>query len=97
MSTPDDAPTPSLPAVVVNDGARGHAVSYAAERIELVLDRAYPPGCPLSFTLTLGESALRLEGKAIGSKRLDDGRFDVRLKLTSLRREDRSALERAFE
>ena len=46
---------------------------------------------------TDGESALRLEGKAQGSKRLDDGRFDVRLKLTSLRRDDRSALERAFE
>jgi len=96
MSAPEQAPTPALPAVEVTDGARGHAAAYAAERLELVLDRAYPPGRPLGFALTLAAGALRLEAKALGSKRREDARYDVRVKLTSLRREDRAALEQAF-
>lgn len=80
----------------VDDGARGVAVAYAAERLELVLDRAYPPGRPLNFTVTLPSGALALQAKAQGSKRREDGQFEVRVKLTSLRREARETLTQAF-
>jgi hypothetical protein len=91
----DDA-APATHAVHVSDGARGTALSYAGERIELVLDRAYPPGRPLSFSVTLPTGPLPLQGKAQGSKRRDDTRFTVHVKLTSLRREHRATLEQAF-
>jgi hypothetical protein len=80
-------------AVEVSDGARGSLVAYAAERVELILDHAYPPGRPLAIVVTLPTGPLSLRGKAQGSKRRDDATFDVRIKLTSLRREDRALLE----
>jgi hypothetical protein len=95
MSANDDAAS-ATHAVEVSDGARGTAVAYAAERIELVLDRAYPPGRPLTFSVTLPTGPLPLQGKAQGSKRRDDASFSVQVKLTSLRREQRATLEQAF-
>ena len=56
----------------------------------------YPPGRPLNFTVTLPSGALALQAKAQGSKRREDGQFEVRVKLTSLRREARETLTQAF-
>ncbi|MCZ7687520.1 MAG: hypothetical protein M5U28_55795 [Sandaracinaceae bacterium] len=61
--------------------------------LHLVLPRAFAPGAPLALTLELEDGALELTGKTIGSKRREDGRFDVRARLISLRREDRARLE----
>ena len=82
--------------VVFADGTSGEAVSYAGELLTIVCARAHPPGRPLEITLRAGEEPLALRGKSAGSKRRDDGSFDVRLRLHSLRREDRDALAGAF-
>jgi hypothetical protein len=82
--------------VEVSDGARGALVGYANERVELLLDRPFPPGRPLVFTASLPTGPLTLQGKAQGSKRRDEALFAVQLKLTSLRREDRVTLEQSF-
>lgn len=95
MSERERDPGPRF-AVVLADGARGLAVGYDGAVLELVCERAHPPGRPLELTLELGDAVIALRGKSAGSRRREDQRFDVRLRLHSLRREDRVELERAF-
>ena len=81
----------------LSDGEAGTALAYADGLLHVVCERAHPPGEPLSLTLLLPDAAeLGLQGKCAGSKRRDDGAFDVKLRLTSLRREQRAVLERLF-
>ncbi len=76
-------------------GGEGVAEAYAEGVLALVAPRAYAPGAPMSFDVVVEASAaLSLAGRAIGSKRRDDGRFSVRIRLTNLRRAEREALER---
>jgi hypothetical protein len=82
--------------VTFADGAQGLAVGYAASVLDLVCERAHPPGRPLAITLQLPETALTLRGKSAGSKHRDDQRYDVRLRLHSLRKHEREQLEQAF-
>lgn len=79
-------------AVKVAGGGQGEAISFAGEVMHLVLERAFAPGAPLSLELAHPSGSMSLTGKTIGSKRREDGRFDVRLRLVSLRREDRAKL-----
>ena len=81
----------------LGDGSQALAVGYADERIALVVDRAYPPGRPLTLALALPSGPLSLQGKTISSKRRPDTRYDVRAKLSSLRREQRALLENTFQ
>ncbi|MCB9592167.1 MAG: hypothetical protein H6719_05490 [Sandaracinaceae bacterium] len=82
--------------VTFPDG-RGEALSFTGENLACALSRAFAPGAPLELSVALeGDEALSLRGKTIGSKRRADGRFDVRLRLLSLRREEREALRRAL-
>jgi hypothetical protein len=78
--------------VRVEQGGEGDALTVAGEVLHIVIDRPYAPGAPISMTITRADGALGLRGKTIGSKRRDDGRFDVRLRLVSLSRTDRARL-----
>jgi hypothetical protein len=78
------------------DGAQVLVTSYEAGVLGLVCDRAHPPGRPLELRVPVGDAPLVLLGKSAGSKRREDQRFDVRLRLHSLRREDRARLETLF-
>jgi hypothetical protein len=81
-------------ALTLSDGERGRALAYADGVLHLVCERAHPPGQPLSLTLQLPDAAqLALQGKCAGSKRRESGEFDVTLRLTSLRREQRALLQ----
>ena len=77
----------------LEDGARGEAVRVDGEVIEIVAPRAFAPGAPVRMRVDADGEAIPVEGKTIGSKRRDDGRFDVRLRLINLRRPHRVALE----
>jgi hypothetical protein len=70
----------------------GATEAYGGEVLTLVLARPYAPGAPLHFTVE-ASTPLELTGKSLGSKRREDGRFTVRLRLTNLRRDERRALE----
>lgn len=72
--------------------ARAVLLEVQAEVLHLVADRAFPPGRPLAFDLIAADQRFALQGKASGSKRRADGRFDVKLKLHTLRRDDRARL-----
>lgn len=80
----------------LGDGGTALAIELAAGVLQLKVDRAYPPGKPLELTLEAPDGPLQLQGKSAGSKRGDDGRFSVRVKLLSLRREQKARLELLF-
>ncbi|MEM9193016.1 MAG: hypothetical protein AAGF12_27830 [Myxococcota bacterium] len=52
--------------------------------------RAFAPGAPLKLALSVAPHTV--EAKSLGSKRRDDGDFDVRLRLVNLTRTNRRAL-----
>jgi hypothetical protein len=78
--------------VVLRGGGEGEATRLEGEVLHVILARAFAPGAPVAFDATIAGEPVALTGKAIGSKRRDDGRFDVRLRMTNLRREDRLRL-----
>lgn len=78
------------------DGASARAVGLAAGVLQLVIDRAYPPGKPLEFELRAPDSVLALQGKSAGCRRRDDGNYLVQVKLNSLRREQKTLLDALF-
>lgn len=55
--------------------------------------KAFAPGSPISFEAASEEPKRAFEGRTIGSKRIDEATFEVRLRLVNLRREDRLFLE----
>jgi len=78
-------------------GEPGEALSFdGTETLALVAPRAFAPGTPIEMRFRVGESAHTIRGKARGSRRRDDGRYDVQARLISLRREQRLALRRAL-
>ncbi len=81
-------------AVRLADGGAARAVGLElqAEVLHLVAERAFPPGRPLVFDLVVPDETLALQGKASGSKRREDGRYDVKVKLHTLRRDHRARL-----
>lgn len=83
-----------MSAAVEAGEARGEALRFEGEVLHVVLDRAFAPGKPTELTLTVEGEARSLRGKALGSKRREDGRFDVRLRMLSLRKAERAALQR---
>jgi len=50
----------------------------------------------MELTVELESGPLPISAKSLGSKRRDDGRFDVRARLISLRRPDRELLRAAM-
>jgi len=92
----DASPERSRLPLTLSDGERGHAIAYAGGILHVVCERAHPPGQPLSLTLATPDGELALAGKSARSKRREDGTFDLQLKLVSLRRDQRIALEELF-
>jgi hypothetical protein len=96
--------SPKLGAVKVLEGGEGEALSFSGEVLHVVLSRAYAPGAPITLELAHPTGPLSLRGKTIGSKRravvgeapvgeAAAPSFDVRLRVVSLRREERARLE----
>jgi hypothetical protein len=96
-ATPDqDANAPKLVVSVSYDSTTAAVIAFAHPVLTLVCDNAHPPGRPLVLRGHINDTDLALEGKTIGSKRREDARFTVQLRLTSLRREARRVLESLF-
>lgn len=74
--------------VTLREG-EGVLLGYQKNVVELLSPAPYAPGAPATFQV----EDLSLEGRSLGSKRQPDGRFVVRFRLITLRREDRARLE----
>ena len=78
--------------LTLEGGGEGEAVRLEGQHLTAVFARAFAPGAPIPFTAAL-ETPITLRGKSLGSKRREDGRFTVRMRLISLRKIERAALE----
>lgn len=81
---------------LLEDGREAELLGLDGEIVELVSPRAFAPGAPLGLRARDPEGPLELRAKSLGSKRREDGRFDVRVRLVNLRRADRERLCRAL-
>jgi hypothetical protein len=75
----------------VHDGA---VLELTGLQLRLRSPKAFPPGQPLTLQL---QNDVKLEARTIGSKRLDESSFELRVRLINLRKDGREALERALE
>jgi hypothetical protein len=75
------------------EDARGEAVAFDGQFLSIRLPKAFAPGQPLVVKFADTGAPIRLEGRSVGSKRLDDGQFEVRLRLVSARREHQGILD----
>lgn len=76
----------------LDSGEEAKAIRFDGSLLTLHGPRAYAPGAPIRFTLVMHERPRPLEGRTIGSKRIEDGVFEVRLRFVNLRRADRELL-----
>jgi hypothetical protein len=79
----------------LESGEEGEAMSFDGNTLTLLSRRAFAPGAPIRFS-SFGEVERSFEGRTLGSRRVDDGRFEVRLRLVNLRRADRELLHHNF-
>jgi hypothetical protein len=80
----------------LDGGEEVQATSFDGNTLTLLSPRAFAPGSPIRFSVAVYDASRSFEGRTIGSKRLDDGRFEVRLRCVNLRRADRELLLREF-
>jgi len=71
----------------------GAVTALEGDRLVLVGQGAYAPGAPLTLEVSCGEDIRLIEGKSLGSKRLDDETFHLRVRIHNIRREDRAWLQ----
>lgn len=83
-------------AASLGEGNDGHAVAFDGAVIECLVTAPQAPGRPVDIVLQLGDGRLTLRTKSRGSRRADDGRFQVWLRPVALRREERARLQAAF-
>ena len=72
-------------------GGEGEAHAFDGEVLHVIVGRAFAPGAPVELAVH-ATPTLMVRGKALGSKRQEDGRFAVRLRLVTLKRDDREQL-----
>lgn len=79
-------------AIAFGDGTEGRVAGFEGTMLLAVGEKAYAPGRPLELVLKLEGGDARVRAKTIGSKRREDGAFDVRMRLVDLRKDDRERL-----
>ena len=80
--------------VCFESGEEARATSLDGNTLTLRSPKAFAPGSPIRFSITANDDSRTLEGRTIGSKRIDQEHFEVRLRFVNLRRTDRELLER---
>jgi hypothetical protein len=75
--------------VLLDGGEEGEAVAFEGNLLTLLSPRAFAPGSPIRFTVSVEEATRSFEGRTIGSRRVDGERFEVRMRFVNLRRLDR--------
>lgn len=84
----------TAPRVAFEGGGEGEVSVVSEGRITILGDRAYAPGAPASFVVSLPDGDIRIAARTIGSKRGPGGRFAVSLRFVNLTRENRERLAR---
>jgi len=80
--------------VRLQGGEEAEASSFDGRLLTLLSGQAFAPGSPICFEAIFDDGARAFEGRVIGSKRVDEERFETRMRFVNLRREDRERLVR---
>lgn len=80
--------------VCLHSGEEAHATRIEGNVLVLSSPRAFAPGSPIRFSVAVQDGERTFEGRTIGSKRVDDERFEVRMRFVNLRHADREHLLR---
>jgi hypothetical protein len=78
--------------VLLESGEEAAAVSFDGNTLVLRSPKAFAPGSPIRFRTAAADEPRSFEGRTIGSKRVDETLFEVRLRPINLRRADRAFL-----
>ena len=78
------------------DGGDCTLTAFDGKFLSLRCDRAFAPGQPIALLVELAGAPHRIDARSLGSKKNDDGAFDVRVRPVNLRRETREALSEAL-
>lgn len=76
----------------LRSGEEGEALRLEGNLLTLLSPRAFAPGSPIRFSLSAEDGPRSFEGRTIGAKRVEGGRFEVRMRFVNLRRVDRELL-----
>jgi len=76
----------------LESGEDAEARAFDGNLLIMWSPRAFAPGSPIRFVATPDGEERHFEGRAIGSKRIDDSHFEVRMRLVNLRRHNRTLL-----
>ncbi len=75
---------------------KGELLSLVRDQMQAIGPAPYAPGTPIRLSVGLTEVSIPVEAKCGGSKRRDDGRFDLTLRVINMRRAHRDALTAAL-
>ena len=78
----------------LQSGEEAVALAFDRNLFKLSSSRAFAPGSPIRFTAVGEEGERGFEGRVLGSKRVGDRKFELRMRFVNLRREDREWLAR---
>ncbi|MBW1759951.1 MAG: hypothetical protein JRG67_05785 [Deltaproteobacteria bacterium] len=76
----------------LDTGEDAEARTFDGALLTLLSPRPFAPGAPIRFTATSEGDLRSFEGRVLGSKRVDDAHFEVRMRFVNLRRHDREIL-----
>lgn len=76
----------------LESGQDAVGLAFDGNLLKLTSPQAFAPGSPIRFSAKGEDGDRNLEGRVLRSKRIDEQRFEVRLRLVNLRREDRELL-----
>ena len=82
--------------IELDGGEKAEARTFEGHILTFVSPRAFASGAPIGVAVVIGDGRRVLEGRSISSKRLEGGRFEVRMRFVNLRRDDRHALSEAM-
>lgn len=76
----------------LESGEDADARAFDGSQFTFWSPRAFAPGSPVRFVARFEGGERPLEGRALGSKRVDEQQFEVRVRFVNLRRDDRQRL-----
>lgn len=76
----------------LDTGEDAEATAYDGSFLTIHGPRAFAPGSPIRFRTEGEEHPRRFEGRVLGSKRIDEQRFELRLRFVNLPRGNRELL-----
>jgi hypothetical protein len=81
--------------IELDGGEKAEVCTFEGHILTFLSPRAFASGAPIGFAVVVGDHRRAFEGRCVSARRVEDGRFKVRVRLVNLRRDARRALGEA--